>query len=103
MNNPLVSVVLPVYNGEKYLAGSGGVYYMLMTDGELYRWGGSVAASTLVDTLDAHINDVDAERLSLYVGLLGNQLHDFQTFTGHRIINRAFGKLTAQTIFNDLR
>lgn len=38
--------------GEKYLLGTGSWFYIL-GDGELYRWGGSVAASTLVGQVDA--------------------------------------------------
>ena len=37
--------------GEKYLLGNGNVLYFLLPNGALYRWGGSIAKSTLVDTL----------------------------------------------------
>ena len=36
---------------EKYLLGNGNVLYFVLPNGSLYRWGGSIAASTLVDTL----------------------------------------------------
>ncbi len=36
---------------EKYLLGNGNTLYFLLPDGGLYRWGGSIAGSTLVDTL----------------------------------------------------
>ncbi len=37
--------------GEKYLLGNGNGLYFVLPNGSLYRWGGSIAASTLVDTL----------------------------------------------------
>jgi subtilisin family serine protease len=37
--------------GEKYLLGNSNVLYFLLPSGSLYRWGGRIANSTLVDTL----------------------------------------------------
>jgi subtilisin family serine protease len=37
--------------GEKYLLGNGGTMYFILSNGSLYRWGGSIAKSTLIDTL----------------------------------------------------
>ena len=37
--------------GEKYMLGNGNVLYFILPNGALYRWGGSIAKSTLVDTL----------------------------------------------------
>lgn len=37
--------------GERYLLGNGNVMYFIRPNGSLYRWGGSIAGSTLVDTL----------------------------------------------------
>ncbi len=39
--------------GEKYLLGNGNGLYFLLPNGALYRWGGSIAGSTLVATLSA--------------------------------------------------
>jgi hypothetical protein len=38
---------------EKYLVGSGNQYYYILPTGEVYRWGGSVASSTLKATLNS--------------------------------------------------
>jgi len=38
--------------GERYLLSNSGYFYIL-GNGEVYQWGGSIAASTLVETLDA--------------------------------------------------
>jgi subtilisin family serine protease len=37
--------------GEKYLLGNGGTMYFILPNGSLYGWGGSIAKSTLIDTL----------------------------------------------------
>jgi hypothetical protein len=39
--------------GEKYISGSGGAWYYILPNGELYRWGGSIESSPLVAMLDA--------------------------------------------------
>jgi hypothetical protein len=39
--------------GEKYLRGADGTWYFLLSNGGLYRWCGTIARSTLVDTLSA--------------------------------------------------
>jgi subtilisin family serine protease len=39
--------------GEKYLLGNNNTLCFLRSDGSLYRWGGSIAKSTLVDTLSS--------------------------------------------------
>jgi hypothetical protein len=39
--------------GEKYFVGDGSQYFYMLAQGQIYRWGGSIAASTLVGTLDA--------------------------------------------------
>jgi subtilisin family serine protease len=39
--------------GEKYLRGADGTWYFLLSNGGLYRWGGTIARSTLVDTLSS--------------------------------------------------
>jgi subtilisin family serine protease len=39
--------------GEKYLIGNGDVLYFIKPNGSLYRWGGSIAKSVLVDTLSS--------------------------------------------------
>jgi subtilisin family serine protease len=39
--------------GEKYLLGNGNGLYFLLPNGGLYRWGGSIAKSALVDTLSS--------------------------------------------------
>jgi len=38
--------------GEKYLMGNNGAWFLLYADGRLYRWGTSLADSTLIATLD---------------------------------------------------
>ncbi len=39
--------------GEKYLRGADGTWYFLLSNGGLYRWGGTIARSTLVSTFTA--------------------------------------------------
>ena len=38
---------------EKYVLGNGNALYFILPNGSLYRWGGSIAKSTLVDTLSS--------------------------------------------------
>jgi hypothetical protein len=42
---------------EKYLVGAGNQWYFMLTNGALYKWGGTIASSTLVGTLNAAIYD----------------------------------------------
>jgi subtilisin family serine protease len=39
--------------GEKYLRAADGTWYFLLSNGGLYRWGGTIARSTLVDTFSS--------------------------------------------------
>jgi subtilisin family serine protease len=39
---------------ERYLVGSSSEWFYILTDGSLYHWGGSIAASTLVGSLDSN-------------------------------------------------
>ena len=50
---------------EKYLLGTNNALYFLLPNGGLYRWGGSIARSTLVDTLSP---DYYANPALLYQG-----------------------------------
>ncbi len=48
--------------GEKYFYGDGFAVFYMLPEGEIYRWGGSIAASTLVTTLDSSYH-ADLSRL----------------------------------------
>ncbi|MCH7988486.1 MAG: hypothetical protein IID46_04955 [Planctomycetes bacterium] len=39
---------------ERYLTGSNSQWFYILTDGSLYHWGGSIAASTLMASLDSN-------------------------------------------------
>jgi hypothetical protein len=79
--------------GEKYMLGNDGMYFIL-PNGGLYRWGGSIAASTLVDTLSPayHANPAllhDAQQPSL-TSLADNGVAVSLT-NNVLLINRDFG------------
>ena len=67
--------------GEKYLQGNNNSWYFLLENGELHRWGGSIAASTLVATLDSSyyadptlLHDAQVPSDQVTLSLSGNML-----------------------------
>src|SRR3569833_1219020 len=56
-----------------------------------------------VHALEAHVDDADAELLSLLIGADRHEVHDLPALTRDDLLNGALAKLTAQAVLDDLR